>query len=153
MPLFPQAVVMTGGPGEAVKDFKRALDNAGFSSPEGASVCWLLYEEVVTVFRRHTRTHSHTTNILVLQQVEGSTVWVLCSPDSTPGKKPAFPRSPCLFYSNSTNCFSLILLPTSFSYLTMCTSRSRDQYCCLSCAQSRAWHKDLKLQQIKRKRL
>lgn len=64
MPLFSQTIVMTGGPGEAVKDFMRALDDAGFPSPEGESVCWLLYEEMVAVFRRHTRTHSHTSKHL-----------------------------------------------------------------------------------------
>lgn len=64
MPLFPQTVVMTGGPGEVVKDFKRALDDAGFPSPECTSVCWLLYDEMVAVFRRHTRTHRHTSKQL-----------------------------------------------------------------------------------------
>lgn len=57
---------MAGGQGETVKDFKRAVEDAGFFSPRAVSAHWLLCEEMVAVFRRCSQTHSHTRNVLVL---------------------------------------------------------------------------------------
>lgn len=74
---------MAGGPGKAGKGFKRAVGDAGFSSPGGASAHWLSHEETADVFGRHTQSHRPTVtqaNILVFQQVEGSMGWILYSP-------------------------------------------------------------------------
>ena len=44
---------MAGGRGETVKSFKRALEDAGVFSPGLTSAYWLLHEEMVAAFRRH----------------------------------------------------------------------------------------------------
>lgn len=44
---------MAGSQREAVKGFKRALEDAGFSSLGAASAHWLLCKEMVGAFRRH----------------------------------------------------------------------------------------------------
>lgn len=44
---------MAGDRGETVKSLKRALEDAGVFSPGATSAHWLLHEEMVAVFRRH----------------------------------------------------------------------------------------------------